>query len=667
MRRRGKPDFGIERMVRGGLTISVTIAVVVVALTVALAGDVHAPLGDTDPGPVTSLGATLLRLFARIASAVCLGSLLFAAFCTPSAPTGTVTADGYAALRTAGRAAVCWAGTAVLLIPFSAGDTAGSPVASVLGDPGAVWGLVDALEEPKAWLFVLGCAVAVAVGARWTLSWRPIVLLLVIAVFGVLAPVVVGHAAVGAWHDVATNAMLWHAVAAASWLGTLVALLLHLRRGGTDHEQALRRYHRLSLGCLAVLGVSGVIGGLVAARPAGLIGTGYGLLLLVKVLILLALVAIVVALRRNSLPRSGVEGRRPVTRLLVVEVIVFGLAAGVSAALGRLVLPSFLSDPASILETMIGYELPSAPDLAGMVLGWRLNLVVGVGALAGLVLYLLGVRRLRQRGDRWPIQRTSAWLAGCLIVLVTTSSGLGRFASGAFSIHMATHMTLNMLAPLLLVLGGPITLALRALPTAGNGLPPGPREWLVSLSHSGAARLFLHPVTASVIFIGSLYGLYFTGLFDQAMPEHWAHQLMTIHFLVSGYLFYWLIIGVDRTPRPLPHLARLGMLFAAMPFHAFFGVLLMTRPTLIGEMYYGSLDLWWVPDLLADQQMGGGIAWVAGEIPMVFVLIALLVQWSRQDDRDARRHDRRTNATPGASPDLDSYNAMLAALSERRD
>ncbi|ASO20705.1 putative copper resistance protein D [Actinoalloteichus hoggarensis] len=666
VRRRDKPDLRTRGLIRVGLLLSAAIAVAVVTLTVLLAGDVHAPLGDQDPGLVTSLGATLLRLSARLASAVCLGALVFAAFCTPAAPTGGVTADGYAALRTAARAAVCWAVSAALLVPFSAADLAGRPV-TMLADPEILWGLVDALEEPTAWLVVLVCAVVVAVGTRWTLSWRPVVGLTAIAAFGVLVPVVVGHAAVGAWHDVATNAMLWHALAAAVWLGTLVALLLHVRRGGTDQEPAIRRYHRLSLGCLVVLGGSGVISGLIGARPEGLLTTGYGLLVVGKALILIGLVAITVVLRRRWRGRLSSDDRRPVAPLLLVEVLVLGLAAGVSVASSRLVLPAFLLDPASIMETLIGYELLSAPDLAGMVLGWRLNLVVGVGALAGSVLYLLGVRRLHRRGDRWPLGRTAAWIGGCLVVLVATSSGLGRFAPGAFSVHMATHMTLNMLAPVLLVLGGPITLALRALPTAGEGRPPGPREWLVALSHSRAARLLLHPVTASVVFIGSLFGLYFTGLFDAAMPEHWAHQLMTVHFLVSGYVFYWLVIGVDRPPRPLPHLARLGMLFAAMPFHAFFGVLLMSRPTLIGEMYYRRLDVPWVPDLLADQRLGGGIAWVAGEVPMVIVLIALLIQWSRQDDRDSRRHDRRDGAERGADGELDSYNAMLAALADRRD
>jgi cytochrome c oxidase assembly factor CtaG len=44
---------------------------------------------------------------------------------------------------------------------------------------------------------------------------------------------------------------------------------------------------------------------------------------------------------------------------------------------------------------------------------------------------------------------------------------------------------------------------------------------------------------------------------------------------MSGYLFYWVVIGVDPTPRPIPPLGKLGMVFASLPLHAFFGVVLM--------------------------------------------------------------------------------------------
>jgi cytochrome c oxidase assembly factor CtaG len=232
-----------------------------------------------------------------------------------------------------------------------------------------------------------------------------------------------------------------------------------------------------------------------------------------------------------------------------------------------------------------------------------------------------------------------------------------------FSIHMETHMMLSMLAPVFLVLGGPMTLALRALPVAGKDGPPGPREWLLALVRSPLSRLLTHPVVALGLFVGSFYVLYFSGLFDVALEKHWAHLLMNAHFLFVGYLFYWVVIGIDPTPRRLPHLARLGMVFASLPFHAFFGVLLMSTQTVIGERFYQGLSLWWNTDLLADQRLGGGIAWAAGELPLVIVLIALLLQWARADDREARREDRRADAD--GDSDREAYNAMLRKLSER--
>src|SRR5207302_1437238 len=113
----------------------------------------------------------------------------------------------------------------------------------------------------------------------------------------------------------------------------------------------------------------------------------------------------------------------------------------------------------------------------------------------------------------------------------------------------------------------------------------------------------------------------------------------------------------------LPYLGRLGMMFAAMPFHAFFGVILMSNQTIIGQTFYQSLRLPWVTDLLSDQRLGGGIAWASGELPVLLVLVALLVQWARADDREAKRRDRRADASGDA--ELAAYNEMLRQMAEQ--
>src|SRR6202012_5899754 len=259
--------------------------------------------------------------------------------------------------------------------------------------------------------------------------------------------------------------------------------------------------------------------------------------------------------------------------------------------------------------------------------------------------------------------RILAWLLGCLALLFVTSSGVGRYMPAMFSMHMAAHMGLSMLVPILLVLGAPVSLALRALPAAGRGAPPGPREWLLAALHSPASRVLTNPIEAPVRLVAGFYGLYFGSIFDDAVGSHAGHLAMNMHFLVSGYLFYWVVIGVDPTPRPIPPLAKVGVVFASLPLHAFFAIIPMMMGKVLGESFYRSLHLSWHTDLLGDQRLGGGMAWAAGEIPLAVVMIALLIQWSRSDRRTARRLDRAAYRDDDA--ELAAYNAMLSELPRR--
>jgi uncharacterized membrane protein len=235
---------------------------------VLVAGDTYAPLGSPDPGVVTAVVVTCVRFLADAAGVVAAGALVFAAFVVPrTARTGeTLTADAYAAVRTAATAAGVWLVAAVAMVPLSAADAVGRPPAGDFW--AALPGLVDATEEPKAWLCVAAVAAVLVVGLRATLTWPPVVLWWVVSVVGLIAPVVAGHVANGRWHDVATNAMVWH-VLAGVWVGALFVLWRFLRRPTSrDRERVLRRYHRLTLVCAAfhpraTSGLIPVLGGFV--------------------------------------------------------------------------------------------------------------------------------------------------------------------------------------------------------------------------------------------------------------------------------------------------------------------------------------------------------------------------------------------------------------------
>ncbi|MEU6123352.1 cytochrome c oxidase assembly protein [Streptomyces sp. NPDC047123] len=304
-------------------------------------------------------------------------------------------------------------------------------------------------------------------------------------------------------------------------------------------------------------------------------------------------------------------------------------------------------------------------DLPPFTLGRGLELSVDpfflIGCLVGLALYGWGVARLVRRGDKWPVGRTIAFVLGVFTVLLVMNTKLNDYGMVMFSVHMVQHMVISMLSPILLLLGAPITLALRALPVARRG-SKGPREWLLWLLHSRYIKIITHPAFTIPLFIASLYALYFTPIFDTLMGSKAGHIGMMVHFLAVGLVFFWPIMGVDPGPHRPGYIMRMLELFAGMPFHAFFGIALMmaTQP-MIGTYMHppASLGI----DALADQEAAGGIAWAFSEIPSVVVLVALLFQWRRSEDREARRKDRA--ADRDGDKELEEYNAYLASLAAR--
>ncbi|WP_346164659.1 cytochrome c oxidase assembly protein [Streptomyces graminearus] len=285
-----------------------------------------------------------------------------------------------------------------------------------------------------------------------------------------------------------------------------------------------------------------------------------------------------------------------------------------------------------------------------------------ITCLLGLGLYAWGVVRLRRRGDTWPVARTFSYVIGVLTIMLVMCTKLNDYGMVMFSVHMVQHMIISMLSPILILLGAPVTLALRALPTAGRGRK-GPRELLLMLLHSRYMRVITHPLFTIPMFIASLYVLYFTPLFDFLMGSKAGHIAMMVHFLAVGVVFFWPIIGVDPGPHRPGHLMRMLELFAGMPFHAFFGIALMMASTPMVNTFLhppASLGI----DPLSDQNSAGGIAWAFSEVPSVLVLIALLFQWYGSEKRHARRKDRQ--ADRDGDKELAEYNAYLASLNARQ-
>ena len=644
--------------------VGVLAAVTAAALSALSVAESLTATGLPDPGPVTIYGLPAVRAAGEIAAVTAVGSFLFAAFLVPPQKNQVLDADGYRALRVGTVASGIWAVCATLMVALTVSDVSGQPLAAHL-NPMEIWSVAGLVDVAGAWRWTAVFAVVVSLASipvlRW--SWTPVLCAGSLATLLPLA--LTGHSSSGGAHDLATNSLVIHLIAGALWAGGLLALLVHALRGGEHADLAARRFSAVALWCFVAMALSGVVNALTRIALVDLLTSRYGWLVLAKVTALVALGFLGWAQRRRGVAalRKDAGDRAALVRLALVEAVVFGLTFGVAVALGRTPPPPPRDLDLSVPAVEIGYDLAGPPTLGRVLFDWRFDLLFGTAALVLAGGYLLGVRRLRRRGDAWPTGRLVAWLLGCLVLLAATSSGIGRYMPAMFSMHMVGHMLLSMLAPILLVLGAPVTLALRALPAAGRDEPPGPREWLLAALHSRVSRVLTNPFVATALFVVGFYGLYFSGLFDAVVDSHGAHLAMNLHFLLSGYLFYWVVIGVDPTPRPIPPLAKLGVVFASLPLHAFFGVVLMGMSTVLGADFYRSLKLDWHTDLLGDQKLGGGIAWAAGEVPLVIVLVALFVQWRRSDQRTATRLDRAAERDDDA--DLAAYNAMLAEMARR--
>ena len=255
-------------------------------------------------------------------------------------------------------------------------------------------------------------------------------------------------------------------------------------------------------------------------------------------------------------------------------------------------------------------------------------------------------------------------MVGWLLFLYANNGVLGIYSRVAFSWHMTLHMIEAMVVPIFLVLGAPVTLALRSLRPRHDGTL-GPRELVLGLVHSRVLGVLGNPVVAAALFFISLVAFYWTGLFELALATHTGHLLMTAHFLVTGYLFAWVLVGIDPGPKRWSPALRLIVLFATISFHAFFGVAMITGTSLLGGDFFTAVQIPWVGDLLADQRYGGGVAWAIGELPSLVLALIVAMQWFRSDSAESVRSDRKADRDGDA--ELRAYNEKLAALAGRDD
>jgi cytochrome c oxidase assembly factor CtaG/putative copper export protein len=659
----------------------VTTAVLVVVLLAGKGAPQPVPVGLPDAGPITGWGLPIVRLAADLLGIATLGLLLAAAFLLPSPAAGLAELPARATIWAA-RAATTWLVVVAVEVVLTLSDIFGLRPGTVL-EPTLLRSFLGQTAQGRGLLIQAALVVVVAGLARSSRTTRGAAVSMVVALAALAPPSLTGHSASAGSHELAAASLLVHLLAAGLWVGGLAALAWAALAGTDGLRYAVPRFSTMAAWCFVAVAASGVINA--AVRLGGLTPlytSAYGGLVLAKVTALAVLGGFGWWHRQHTvaaqLDWAGTgTGRREAARLFLTvaaaELVVMASTVALAVGLSRTPTPAGDAVRTSVAAALLGFPLPAKPTWSRFALGWVPDGFALAFLAFAIAFYAAGVLTLRRRGDRWPVGRSVCWALGLLVFAWATVGGLGLYSHVLFSAHMVAHMLLSMVVPIGLVLGAPVTLALRALP--GPRVPGelGPRQMLLALLHSRVARVVMHPLVAFALFVGSLYGLYFTSLFATLMSNHLGHVAMEFHFLAVGFLFFFVLVGIDPAPVRLPSIARIIMLFGAMTFHAFFSIAIMGGDSVLARSYFQALDRPYSTDLLGDQHLGGGIGWALGELPALLVLGAIFVQWTRTDAHEARRFDRdadrasRRAATDGAPVDdeLSRYNAYLASLADR--
>ena len=647
-----------RRHLAWGALLAVLVLLAGSILALKIGGAAVAPLLG-DPGSVVRWGIAPIKALSDFAMAGAIGSLLFAVLALPDKSKSL-----QSTLDFAGLSAAVWAVTAGIYLIFSYLSVTGSAFSTEAFFGQSLWFFVTNIQLGQYLGMNLLCAAVVTIMALMVRRLVETLFVAAVAVAGLVPLALTGHAAGIQGHSMAVNALGLHLLGATAWVGGLMALLmLGAAVDQAELKRYARRYSAIALAAFIVVAVSGVASAWLRINSWQNLFTPYGQIVLLKVAVLVVLGGFGAFYRLRVL-RSPTSKMALLAKLGVFELSFMGLAFGIAAALARTAPPfqpnlSTYTTPAQLLT---GEPLPPELTLEKYFTAYKLDLIWALVALAGIILYWVGYARLRRRGDQWPVARAISFTAGMLLLFYITNGAFNVYEQYLFSAHMMAHMLLTMGVPLFLVPAGPVTLLMRSLEKRTDA-SRGPRDWVLWAVHTRFARLVSNPLFAALNFAVSLLVFYFTPLFSWSTHDHIGHEWMTVHFLITGYLFIQALVGIDPGPTKMAYPIRLMLLIGTLTFHAFFGLALMTGNGLLLADWYGAMGRTWGQNPIQDQQTGGAIAWGIGELPAAVLTLIVSIQWAKSDARDSKRLDRSSDRS--GNQDLQDYNDMLARLNSR--
>jgi cytochrome c oxidase assembly factor CtaG/putative copper export protein len=636
------------------------IAVLLLALNIGGSWWQPSPSGIPDAGPVIFMLSPVAEYLTAFAGILVLANLLIVVLFLPTEPKNFLSPVALKFKRRAMLVSLIWFALAIV--------AAQSLLIKILGVSANRFFSLEIfftygwdLTVVRALILTAVAALVISITLQLTKRINGVGAAAALALIAATFSALTAHSAGISGHALATTSGFFHVLGMSLWLAGLIALYRHLNSPKVIFRKlAVLRFGKLAAIAFVTVVLSGVANSLTRIDQVSQIwSSDYGRLIMAKSVLTIIAVLIAQIARERLISESTIA-----IKILGLEITLLIFVLAIASAAANSAFPKSSVSAATLIEQLTGYPEPPPLNWLAAFSTFTpdaLTLVVGAAAAA---MYAIGVKRLIQRGDNWSHLRTTAWLTGVAAGVFITNTEISRYALVSMSAHMTQHMTLGMFVPILLVLGAPITLALRALAPAKYDLV-GPREWIIIVLQSKYSKLITHPLVALTIYSGSIFVVYFSSLMTAMMSSHLGHVIMHIHFLFSGYLFFWLIIGTDFQPRNIGYPFKLLLVFMSMVIHAVFGLILMQSTSLVGGGWFGKVAPIWLSDPIADQQLAGSIAWSFGELPMLLVFIALGVQWAKSDRQQAARLDRQ--ADNYGDQEREAYNQMLRQLNNKGD
>jgi cytochrome c oxidase assembly factor CtaG len=255
---------------------------------------------------------------------------------------------------------------------------------------------------------------------------------------------------------------------------------------------------------------------------------------------------------------------------------------------------------------------------------WEPSIVIGTALMVGLYLYAVGPLRKKYRlAEHVKKAQVCSFLLGIFIMFLALVSPLDELGdSYLFSAHMVQHLCITIVGPPLLLIGIP-----------GWLVDPLLRKPVIFR----IARVLTFPALAFFLYNFDFWLWHAPPLYNATLENQNIHILEHVTFIVFGVINWWPIFSPSAL---LPRLSIGGQILylflSGMPTVAL-GAGLTFFPPLYAP-YLAAPRIWGLSPA-ADQQLGGLIMWVPGNIAYIVVVSILFIRWMQGQDAKQREQE----------------------------